>query len=124
MGYSSLEFDKAFLKARENHPTISRALGETVMKKFVERWENDRSKPSCMREGFGPLIRLTLNELKISGKPTRQIYAALVGHYYGRHAVYVNARRSKTPRLSKPAVARAQPYATSIGTNGQLAWQL
>ena len=124
MGYSSLEFDTAFLKARKNHPTISRALGETVMKKFVERWENDRSKPSCMREGFGPLIRLTLNELKISGKPTRQIYAALVGHYYGRRAVYVNARRSKTPRLSKPAVARAQPYATSIGTDGQLAWQL
>ena len=124
MGYSSLEFDKAFLKARENHPTISRALGETVMKKFIERWENDRSKPSCMREGFGPLIRLTLNELKISGKPTRQIYAALMGHYYGRHAVYVNARRSKTPRLPKPAVTQAQPYATTTTSNGQLAWQL
>jgi hypothetical protein len=121
--FSQVEFDAAFEKARNNHPTISRALGESVMKKFIERWESDKRKPDYARDGFGQLMRFTLNELKVSGKATRQMYSALIGFYYSRHAAYVNRRPQKTP-LPTRAAAVAKAVTTVIEANGQLGWQL
>ena len=70
--FSDREFKVALEKTRQDHPRISDALAESVMKKFVLRWESNRSKASYERVGFGQLIRLTLNELCINGKDNRQ----------------------------------------------------
>jgi hypothetical protein len=122
--FSYNEFDRAFEKARNNHPMISRALGETVLKKFEERWENERYKEPFMREGFAPLMRLTLNELNVSGKAIRQMYAALIGFYYNPHAAYAKKRKSAcaTRPINKPVLAKV--FQTRVEATGQVAWQL
>jgi len=122
--YSKSEFEVAFAKTKANHPTISQALGESVLKKFIERWENNREKPSYAREGFGQLIRFTLNELHVAGKRTRQMYSALIGHYYSKHAAYVVRRKppaKELPSVPKPSFV---PIGIITGPKGQLAWKI
>jgi hypothetical protein len=118
--YSHTEFEVAIRKTREAHPTVSYALGETVMKKFVERWESNRAKAKWEQVNFGELIRLTLNELKISPKSNRQMYSALIGHYYTRHATYANRRKAQAPKKKRAP----SPIAVVFADNGQAAWQL
>lgn len=119
--FSFREFQTALQKARNAHPNISDELSESVMKKFVERWENNRSKPKHERENFGELIRFTLNELCISGKNKRQMYAAMIGHYYSAHAAYRKSKKNQTDSV-KPVVKK--PYGVTRASNGQLSWQL
>ncbi len=121
--YSHTEFEAAFSKARTAHPDISYALSESVMKKFVERWESNRAKAKWEQVRFGELIRFTLNELKMSGKSQRQMYAALIGHYYSRHAAYANRRKAPRKPASK-AVPVLPPIKIIFADNGQAAWQL
>jgi hypothetical protein len=125
MGFESREFDTAFNKAKCAHPTISCSLGETVMRKFIERWESNKQKASFAQVMFGELIRFTLNELNIAGKSKRQMYAALIGHYYKPHATYTQQRRTK---CESPGPAKQSPPRAPVGilteTSGQLAWKL
>lgn len=122
--FSHREFEAALQKARNDHPNISDALGESIMKKFVERWENNRSKPKFEQVTFGELIRLTLNELHISGKNNRQMYAAVVGHYYSSHTTYSKARKKASEPPKTKAQPARKPFGVIIAQNGQLSWQL
>jgi hypothetical protein len=124
--FSYPEFKVAFKKAQANHPTISEALGEAVMKNFVERWENNQAKHKTLRLLFHEIIRLSLNELKI--KPNdRQMYSALIGFYYSSHAVYVNQRKARTPKTATPrkkAIRTSAPVNIVTDGKGQLAWEI
>lgn len=122
--YSHTEFEVALRKTREAHPTISYALGETVMKKFVERWESNRAKAKWEQVNFGELIRLTLNELSVSPKSNRQMYSALIGHYYSRHAAYANRRKASAGKPTPRKQSTLPPIQVIITDNGQAAWQL
>ena len=121
--FSRSEFDTAFAKTQRNHPTVSRALGESVMKKFVERWEGNKQKPSYAQETFKELIRLTLNEMKI-GKPARQMYAALIGFYYTQHAAHANRRKAGTKATAGVPQKITRPIATVMEDGGQIAWRI
>lgn len=118
------EFKIAFDKTEETHRNISHALGLSVLKKFIERWEHNKNKSRFQQESFGQLIRLTLNEMKVNGKANRQMYSALIGHYYSAHAAYVKARQKESGQIKqKPQLAKA-PFGVICGNNGQLSWQL
>jgi hypothetical protein len=122
--FSDTEFEIALKKTRKDHPLISDALAESVMKKFVLRWESNRSKALYERVGFGQLIRLTLNELCINGKDNRQKYAALIGHYYSAHAAYVKARQKESGQVQQKPKPLQTPIGVIQSNNGQFAWQL
>lgn len=122
--YSDTKFEAALSKACQDHPTISDALAESVMKKFVLRWESNRNKALYERESFGQLIRLTLNEMQISGKDKRQMYSALIGHYYSAHAAYAKARQKAFGQVQQKPRPTNVPFGVTCGHNGQLAWQL
>ena len=122
--FSSKEFDVALEKARINHQNISKALGESVMKKFIQRWESNRSKPEYQQETFKSLIRLTLNEMSVSGKTTRKMYASLIGHYYNPHAAHVKAQRKKSGQVKQKPQTIKTPIGVTMGFNGQLSWNI
>lgn len=122
--YSDREFKAALKEARNNHPTISAALAESVMKKFVQRWESNRNKPPFERENFGQLIRFTLNEMSVSGRDNRQMYAALIGHYYTTHAAYAKARQEASGSVKREPRPTKAHVGVICGNNGQFSWQL
>lgn len=122
--FSSEEFEVAFEKARDNHPSISKALGESVIKKFMQRWESNQSKDKFQRQRFPELIRLTLNEMSVSGKANRKMYASLIGHYYNPHAVLVKAQRKKSGQVKQKPQTIKTPIGVTMGFNGQLSWNI
>ena len=121
--FSQTEFQTAFRKTADAHRDVSRDLGETVMKKFIERWEINRSKREDLRTNFRDLIRLTLNELNIA-PPKRQMYSALIGHYYTQHAQYAKQRRSGVKRPTVKKQPMRLPFGTRAEVSGQLAWEI
>jgi hypothetical protein len=118
------QFTTALNKAKDSHPNISHALALSVMKKFIERWELDKKKPTFRREGFGQLIRLTLNEMQVSVKADRQMYSALIGHYFSAHGAYAKARQRKSGRVPQKPQPTKVPFGVTMSANGQLAWQI
>jgi hypothetical protein len=121
--FSLAEFQIALARTKVDHPQISPELSEIVMRKYVQRWEVNREKSTYERTNFGELIRFTLNELNVGGKATRQMYSALIGHYYTRHASYVNKKHAAIRKTVVKKTAQL-PYETLSEKNGQLGWKI
>lgn len=119
------EFDRAFARAREKHPGISRDLGYAFLAMLSARQRDDRSAH------FPELIRLTLNELEIWSSDARAPYRALAGFFFGRRGGLVAAvRRKKQTTGTQPAATpprtqkKRAPVRIIAEKSGQLAWKI
>ena len=91
-------------------------LAQLVVSKVKELFDS----PEYKGHEFGELIRLGLNEYKISGAEQRQKYAWVAGAFFSRRRQLSRHRKQKKPQLPTPK--KTAPLETQ--PNGQLRWNI
>jgi hypothetical protein len=119
------EFKRAFEKAEAKYPRIHMGIAWRFILDFEAALRADAVKLQSERQGFGLLIRLTLNGAKIGEKSERTMYAALAGFLFGNRGVHQKTRRRMRGLPSARGKKQSHPsYEVEANEKGQLEWKL
>lgn len=120
------EFARAFASAHEKYPRINRDIAWRFILDFEALLRANTERSASDRQSFHLLIRLALNDAKLSEKQDRKMYAALIGFLFGQRGRHAVARRVKN-KLPSPSRRKKQPasvYDVSVNDKGQFEWRL